>query len=220
MSSSAEAGTPRALEQRAFEEWPPSLRALFDGTALASKVGFTASLITCDAGGHLRTSLLGIGELYAPDSRCLAFALWPTSRAARTLSPAASSVDPAARGGRAAGSTRAVNAAGDRRRTRAALTFVHDGAFYQVQLSVERLADSPASGGPGNALAHFVASIDAGEAQQVGYAQLTSGIRFELSHERPAQEAVLERWQTQVEALRQATHAWLAAVHDPADRAR
>ena len=85
MSSSVEPPA-RVLDQTAFDEWPPALRALFDGEALGSKIGFTASLITCDAQGHLRTSLLGIGELYAPDARTLAFALWPSSRAARTLS--------------------------------------------------------------------------------------------------------------------------------------
>lgn len=202
MSSSAEPGAARALEQRTFDEWPPSLRALLDGTSLASKIGFTASLITCDAGGHLRTSLLGIGELYAPDSRCLAFALWPTSRAARTLSPHASSTEQSAH---------SIEPNGDPRRTRAALTFVHDGAFYQVQLAIEPLGGAKGDVGAGNALAYFIASIDAGEAQQVGYARLTSGIAFDLADDMSAREAVLARWERQVDALRHAAHAWLAA---------
>jgi hypothetical protein len=82
----------RALEQDVFDEWPPQLRAAFDGTSLETKTGFTASLVTLDANGHLRTSLVGVGELYAPDSRTVCIALWPQSRAARAL----------ARGGRAA----------------------------------------------------------------------------------------------------------------------
>lgn len=211
MSSSAEPGAARALEQRTFDEWPPSLRALLDGTSLASKIGFTASLITCDAGGHLRTSLLGIGELYAPDSRCLAFALWPTSRAARTLSPHASSTEQ---------STHSIEPNGDPRRTRAALTFVHDGAFYQVQLAIEPLGGAKGDVGAGNALAHFIASIDAGEAQQVGYARLTSGIAFDLADDMSAREAVLARWERQVDALRHAAHAWLAAGDERGDPLR
>ncbi|MGN6648637.1 hypothetical protein [Trinickia sp.] len=189
MSSSVEP-TPRALAQRAFDEWPPALRALFDGTALASKIGFTASLITRDAGGHLRTSLLGIGELYAPDARSLAFALWPNSRAARTLGSASEG-----------GMEMSEHAHG---RAHAALTFVHEGAFHQVQLAVEPLAAGEGEHGCGLAL--FLASIDAGEAQQVGYAHLTSGIAFELSGQTGEQHAVLARWERQIDGLRRAAN--------------
>jgi hypothetical protein len=175
-----------ALEQRVFDEWPPELRALFDGTALAEKAGFTASLTTLDANGHLRTSLLSLGELYAPDARTLCFALWPSSRAARSLSRRA-----------------------QRERARAALTFVHDEAFYQVQLNVEPLADGTDAINASHAheaasgLACYVASIEAGEAQRVRYARLTSGIAFELE-EGEGRDAVLARWQRQIALLRQA----------------
>src|ERR1044072_1178451 len=74
---------PRPLEQNVFDEWPDAVRALFDGSSLASKTGFTASLLSVDTNGHVRTSLLGIGELYAPDSRTLCIALWPQARATR-----------------------------------------------------------------------------------------------------------------------------------------
>lgn len=212
MSSSADPGAARALAQRAFDEWPPALRALLDGASLASKVGFTASLITCDALGRLRTSLLGIGELYAPSARCLAFALWPTSRAARTLSSHASSSPehPAP----------PIEPHGDHRRARAALTFVHDGAFYQVQLTIEPLVHARGDAGAGSALAHFMASIDAGEVQQVDYARLTGGIAFELADDPSARKAVLERWEGQVEALRQAADAWLAAGSETGEPSR
>jgi hypothetical protein len=191
MSSSVEPPA-RALDQTPFDEWPPALRALFDGEALGSKIGFTASLITCDAQGHLRTSLLGIGELYAPDARTLAFALWPSSRAARTLSAPM-------------GDSAAMRALGQgRRRAHAALTFVHEGAFYQVQLDVE---PAPSDGQePGCGLALYIASIDAGEAQRVGYARLTSGIAFELAGPASEQHAVLARWQRQIDHLRQAAN--------------
>ena len=126
MSDSASRET--ALEQRAFDEWSPALRALFDGTALAGKAGFTASLVAIDANGHARTSLLSVGELYAPDSRTLCFALWPSSRSARAL----------------------------HERGQAALTFVHDEAFYQVQLDVQPLSDD--DGAAAGALAAALAS--------------------------------------------------------------
>ena len=166
----------RALAVQAFDEWPPVLRALFDGTGLAGKEGFTACLVVADADaqGPLRTSLLSAGELYAPDSRSLAFALWPAARAARML-------DAAARRGSG----------------RAALTFVHEGAFYQVQLRVDALEVE--EGGP---LACFIASIDSADAQQVGYAKLTSGITFELQSQQ--RQAVIDRWQQQIERLRRA----------------
>lgn len=216
MSSSADsahrgdAGSARALEQHTFDKWLPVLRALFDGAALASKIGFTASLITCDAGGGLRTSLLGIGELYAPDAGSLAFALWPSSRAARTL---ASQADE--HGMHTSGSHRAHANAGvhEHRRARAALTFVHDEAFYQVQLAVAVMRDSGAEGS--GRLAQFIASIDTGERQQVGYARLTSGLAFELAGTAREHEAVLARWQGQIDDLRQAAHAALAAGLQP-----
>lgn len=202
MSSSVELPA-RALDQRTFVEWPSELQALFDGHALVSKIGFTASLITCDARGHLRTSLLGVGELYAPDSKSLAFALWPGSRAARTLG-AACAVSAARTAGQAS-----AESSDSHRRARAALTFVHGGAFHQVQLEV-----APLPGGgeaPGVGLALFIASIEAGEAQQVGYARLSSGIAFELSGEASEQQSVLARWAHQIDQLRQAADRRLAA---------
>jgi hypothetical protein len=170
--SSSASGTPpaRPLDQQVFDEWPDAVRAWFDGSALDRKTGFTASLLSVDANGHVRTSLLGAGELYAPDSRTLCIALWPQARA-----------------------TRAIRETG-----RAALTFVCDGAFYQVQMTVTPLA-SPA--GDDSGLVYLAGSIDSAEAQSVRYARLTSGITFELEGEG---EAVLDRWQRQIEHLKQA----------------
>jgi hypothetical protein len=158
----------RSLDQEVFDEWPIELRALFDGSAIESKIGFTASLLTVDeSGAHVRTSLLGIGELYAPDSRTLCIALWPQARATHAI----------ARSGRAA------------------LTFVFDEAFYQVQLALVPLSAN--AGG----LACFAGTIDSGEAQRVRYARLTAGITFDLAEGR---DAVLERWTQQVEYLKKA----------------
>lgn len=230
MSSSAERDAARSLDQRQFDEWPASLRALFDGTALASKIGFSASLITSDPGGYLRTSLLGIGELYAPDSRTLAFALWPTSRAARTLASPDHSVTPTP-GYPLSHETHAWGARHHHGRAHAALTFVHDAAFYQVQLAVEPLQNADAKGESaggnrnrngndgGSGLALFLASIDAGEIQRVGYARLTGGITFELSGDASGHNQVLDRWQRQLVRLRQAAHARLAADGGRPDQA-
>lgn len=230
MSSSAETGAARAqhaarsLEHRVFDEWSPALRALFDGTALASKVGFTASLVTCDAGGQLRTSLLGIGELYAPDARSLAFALWPTSRAARALGAFAENASRTGSSEVAHGGYPPRNGTA-RQSAPAALTFVHEGGFHQVQLAVTPMgaisgeggADGPASRG----LAQFIASIDTGEMQHVGYARLTTGITFELSGSATDREAVLSRWQHQIERLKRAAHAALGtAGNDAGDAPR
>jgi hypothetical protein len=113
------AGHNSSLEQNVFDEWPAGLRALFDGTSLAAKIGFTASLVTSGPNGQLRTTLLGIGELYAPDSRTLCVALWPQARSARALAE----------------------------NRRATLTFVFGDAFYQVQLAFEALRDAQGTEG-------------------------------------------------------------------------
>jgi hypothetical protein len=171
MSDSSTSAHP--LEQTVFDEWPANVRALLDGSSLADKVGFTASLLTVDANGHVRTSLLSVGELYAPDSRTLCIALWPQARA-----------------------THAIEQSG-----RAALSFVCDGAFYQVQL---RVAPLPRVDGDASGLVYLLGSIDTAEAQSVRYARLTGGITFELQGEG---SAVLERWEQQVEHLKRAAAA-------------
>ncbi|OLL29798.1 hypothetical protein BTH42_20375 [Burkholderia sp. SRS-W-2-2016] len=172
-SSASSSGAARALDQNVFDEWPANVRAWFDGASLVDKTGFTASLLSVDANGHVRTSLLSVGELYAPDSRTLGIALWPQARA-----------------------TRAITQSG-----RAALSFVCDAAFYQVQL---RVAPLPAAAGDDTGLVYLLASIDTGEAQSVRYARLTGGITFELEGEG---SAVLERWERQLEQLKRAVAA-------------
>ncbi|SMG57117.1 hypothetical protein [Paraburkholderia susongensis] len=171
MSDSSASSRP--LEQQVFDEWPATVRALFDGSSLAQKTGFTASLLSIDANGDVRTSLLSVGELYAPDSRTLCIALWPQARAARAITQTG----------------------------RAALTFVCDAAFYQVQLRFAPLA-SVASDDSG--LVYLLGSIDTAQAQSVRYARLTGGITFELEGEG---RDVLDRWEKQVEHLKRAAAA-------------
>ncbi|KIG02121.1 hypothetical protein AWB72_00660 [Caballeronia concitans] len=103
-------GDSRA-SQAVFDEWPPNLRALFDGTLTGAPHGFTASLCAVDSAGRIRTALLSAGELLAPDARTLCFALWPSSR-----------------------TVQAIVSSG-----RATLAFVFDEAFHQVQLDVRRV---------------------------------------------------------------------------------
>jgi hypothetical protein len=93
------------------------LRSLFDGTSIETKGGFTESLLAVDEAGRVRTSLLSLGELFAPDTRTLCFALWPKSRAAQAIASTG----------------------------RATLTFVFDAAFFQVQLEARPvpLDDTP-----------------------------------------------------------------------------
>jgi hypothetical protein len=158
-----------------FDEWPSALRALFDGSLRGAPDGFTASLAAVDHAGRVRTALLSAGELYVPDAQ--------NAQSARTLCFA---LWPASR------AAQAIIANG-----RATLTFVADDAFYQIQLDAHRVA---LEGAP---LACFVATIESGEAQRVGYARLTSGIAFELSD---AGE-VHARWREQMEWLKRAAIA-------------
>jgi hypothetical protein len=104
MNDSSASG-PGSTEHGTFDEWPSPLRALFDGTSIETKTGFTASLLAVDE-GRIRTSLLSVGELFAPDPGSLCFSLWPQSRAARAILKTGL----------------------------ATLTFVFDEAFFQVQL--------------------------------------------------------------------------------------
>lgn len=158
----------RRAERAQFDAWPPELQAWFDGHSLASKAGFTASFVTCQEDGRLGTSLLGIGELYAPGTRSLRFALWAQARATRSLATG----------------------------PRAALTFVFDGAFYQIQLDVKPFASTEAQA---SGLACFEATIVAGEVQRVPYARLDAGISFTLDE--GERESTLRRWDRQVEWL-------------------
>ncbi|APA86911.1 hypothetical protein BJG93_04725 [Paraburkholderia sprentiae WSM5005] len=168
--SDANAATHSA-DRLQFDAWPPALLDWFDGRALLARTGFAASLVTCHEDGRFGTSLLGIGELYASGPRSLRFALWAQARAARAL----------AAGGRAA------------------LTFVFDGAFFQVQLDAMPIEST---GAQGVGLACFEAVVASGEAQRVPYAQLDAGITFTLDER--DREMTLERWNQQIE--------WLKAV--------
>ncbi|WP_233864480.1 hypothetical protein [Paraburkholderia adhaesiva] len=154
-----------------FDVWPGGLLSWFDGRSLADKTGFTASLVTHHDDGRLGTSLLGIGELYASGPRSLRFVLWAQARAASALATGA----------------------------RAALTFVFDGAFYQVQLGVTPIRSAEAQA---NGFACFEATIVSVELQRVPYARLDAGIVFTLDERE--REATLRRWSAQIVWLKAA----------------
>jgi len=154
-------------DKSTFDALPAALARVFDGDDLAAKAGFTVSLITSDAASHLQTSLLGVGEVFAPLPHSICFALWPKSRAVANL----------------------------RRSARGTMTFVLDGAFYQLQLHTREVANPSGE----NGLVFFAGHLEQGEAQRVAYARLTSGISFELAGD---MDAVLARWRKQVAALK------------------
>jgi hypothetical protein len=143
--------TRHDIQHDTFDEWPAALRSLFDGASIETKTGFTASLLAADEAG-IRTSLLSVGELFAPDTRTLCFSLWPQSRAAKVISKTG----------------------------RATLTFVFDEAFFQVQLQARSTRISKSAPRDNELLTYFIATIETGEWQRVSYARLTSGIEFEL----------------------------------------
>jgi hypothetical protein len=159
-----------SLEHDTFDEWPLAMRALFDGTLIETKGGFTASLLSVDENGGVHTSLLSAGELFSPDARTLCFGLWPDSGAARRIGESG----------------------------RATLTFVHDSAFFQIQLETRRISMP-------DALACFVGTIEEGTWQRVTYARITGGIAFELSTMQ--KDAVLTRWRAQIDVLKRAASA-------------
>ncbi|MGI4855845.1 MAG: hypothetical protein ACRYHA_02755 [Janthinobacterium lividum] len=119
-----------------------------------ARAGFTLSLTTVDEAGWPRTALLGLAEVFAPDSDHLVLALWQGSRSNQCL----------------------------RAQGRAVLSFVFGDRFHQWRLVMRRSqAQTDAGGDPG--LMCYLMALDGGEAHSVPYATLTSGIRYVLAGE-------------------------------------
>jgi hypothetical protein len=87
----------------------------------------------------------------------------------------------------------AANLARDGRMT---LTLSLDGGMCEIRLHARRLAHSD----PGVPLSFFEATVETSRTHVAPYASVTTGITFAL-HE---PQAVLPRWQRQIEALRAA----------------
>ena len=151
---------------------PPRLRDLFGGTDLAAGVGGqTFLLLTVDEDGWPRMAMLSVGELLAADDgETLRAGLWLHSNATRNLT----------------------------REQRAVLAVVADGAGYYLRLHARRGPDLDL--GEDGRLAYFELAIDDVLEDVVGYAELTSGMRFRLHQP----EQVVPRWERTIAALREA----------------
>lgn len=79
---------------------------------------------------------------------------------------------------------------------RVTVTYSHDGGMCELRLMCRRLADAASF----PSLALFEGELVAARFHKAPYASVSSGITFEV-HEK---EAVLARWQRQIEALRAA----------------
>jgi hypothetical protein len=77
----------------------------------------------------------------------------------------------------------------------ATLMITHGGAAYYLRLRADRQADLSVEGAP---RAFFVARIEMVLEDTVGYATITSGLRFRLNDP----EHVLEGWRQTVEAMK------------------
>lgn len=75
---------------------------------------------------------------------------------------------------------------------RATLAVIHQGVAYYAELEAQRVADSE------HGLARFRAEVRSVRVDEVGYAELTSGVRFRLK----GKEEVLARWRRSIASLR------------------
>ncbi len=83
-----------------------------------------------------------------------------------------------------------------RRNSKGTLALVHGGAGHYIELEVTGTADLRVGG---KSLDYFVCGVAKALSDMVGYATLTSGIRFEL----PRREDVVSRWKRTVSAMRE-----------------
>lgn len=83
-----------------------------------------------------------------------------------------------------------------RRTSKGTLALVHGGAGHYIELKVTGTADLRAGA---ESLDYFVCAVTKALSDMVGYATLTSGIRFEL----PRREDVVSRWEGTVRAMRE-----------------
>ena len=136
---------------------------------LDSSAGTALLLLSIDDDGWPRQAMLSQGEVIVVDDRHLRLGLWPGSTTTRNL---------AARG-------------------QATMTTVCNGTGISVRLSLQRREDlALARSGP---LACFDATVEEATADEVPYADLTSGVTFRL-HE---PDEVRARWTETRAALRE-----------------
>jgi hypothetical protein len=135
----------------------------------STREGPALLLLSVDEDGWPRQAMISAGEVLAVDDRHLRLGLWPASTTTRNLT---------ARG-------------------RATLTAVARGTGFSVRLAVHRHRDLEISSG--QRLACFAATVEQATADEVPYAELTSGVTFRLRD----RQAVQRRWQRTQAALRE-----------------
>ncbi|MQA86963.1 MAG: hypothetical protein GEV03_20615 [Streptosporangiales bacterium] len=135
----------------------------------SSPEGPVLLLLSTDEDGWPRQAMLSLGELVVVDDRHLRLGLWSSSTTTRNLT---------ARG-------------------RATLTAVLEGTGLSIRLSVRREEDLTLAGG--GDLACFTATVEEVTADEVPYAELTSGVTFRLRD----RDAVQRRWTETRAALRE-----------------
>ncbi|MCY4371663.1 MAG: pyridoxamine 5'-phosphate oxidase family protein [bacterium] len=84
-----------------------------------------------------------------------------------------------------------------RRTSKGTLALVHGGASHYIELEVTGTADLRVGS---KSLDYFACRVTKALSDAVGYATLTSGIRFEL----PRRDDVVSRWERTVAAMREA----------------
>jgi hypothetical protein len=161
------------VSRRVGRELPPAIRQQLDGSDLERAAGLTVLLLTVDEAGWPRVAMLSAGEVLAVGPREIGLALWPDGTSTANL----------ARAGRAT------------------LALVHSGAGWYVRCAARREVDLGLA--DGRRLAAFVLAVEEVLADVVPYAELTTGIEFQLAEP----ERTLAAWRAVVDALRRAAVA-------------
>lgn len=161
------------MSRSAGPELPHAVRRQLDGSDLELAAGLTVLLLTVDETGWPRVSMLSAGEVLAVGPTEIGVALWPDSTSAANLA----------------------------RTGRATLTLVHAGSGWHVRCAALREADLRLPGD--RRLAAFVLSVQEVLEDVVPYAELTTGIQFELAEPEPT----LAAWRAVIDALRRASMA-------------
>jgi hypothetical protein len=158
------------VSRHAGFELPPAVRQQFDGSDLERAAGQTVLLLTVDEAAWPRVAMLSAGEVLVVGPREIGIALWPDGTTTANLTRAG----------------------------RATLALVHAGSGWYVRCAARREPDLSLAGG--RTLAAFVLAVEEVLEDVVPYAELTTGIEFQLSEPAPT----VAGWRAVVDALRRA----------------
>lgn len=149
---------------------PESLRPLLDGHDLEGSAGLTLLLLTTGESGWPHVAMLSAGEVLATAGAEVRLALWAGSHTTANLE----------------------------RTGKATLMAVVPPATYYLRLVAGGPPREASVGGHPRAV--FVTEVEEALEDVVAYAEVTSGIRFDL----PDREKVLAAWRGNLEAMRSA----------------